>query len=40
MVSDKRWVGIIVAVLMVSLCFINACSEKKTEEKHNDTIRR
>jgi hypothetical protein len=33
MVSDKRWVGIIAAVLTVSLCFINACSEKKTEEK-------
>ncbi len=33
MVSEKRWIGIMVALLTLSLFLVNACSEKSSEEK-------
>ena len=33
MASEKRWVGIMVAFLMLSVFLLNACSEKSSEEK-------
>ena len=33
MVSEKRWIVTIVAVLMLSLFLTNGCGEKKSEEK-------
>jgi hypothetical protein len=33
MVSERRWIGIMVAMLTVSLFLMNACSQKSAEEK-------
>jgi hypothetical protein len=33
MVLEKRWSGIMVAFLALSLCLVNACSEKSSQEK-------
>jgi hypothetical protein len=33
MVSEKRWIGIMVALLTLSLFLVNACSEKSSQEK-------
>ena len=33
MLSEKRWIGIIVAILTLSLFLFNACSDKSTQEK-------
>ena len=33
MVSEKRWIGIMVAFLTLSLFLFNACSEKSSQEK-------
>jgi glutathione peroxidase-family protein len=33
MVSGKRWIGIMVAFLTLSLFLVNACSEKSSQEK-------
>jgi hypothetical protein len=33
MVSEKRWIGIMVAILTLCLFLMNACSQKSTEEK-------
>jgi hypothetical protein len=32
-VSEKRWIGIMVALLTLSLLLVNGCSEKKVQEK-------
>lgn len=33
MISEKRWIGIMVALLTLSLFLVNACSEKSSQEK-------
>jgi hypothetical protein len=33
MAPEKRWIGIVVAFLTLSLFLVNACSEKSTQEK-------
>ena len=33
MVSEKRWIGIMVAILALSLFLGSACSEKSSQEK-------
>jgi len=33
MVAEKRWIGIMVTILTLSLCLVYACSEKSTQEK-------
>ena len=33
MLSKKRWIGIMVALLTLSVFFVNGCSEKSTQEK-------
>ena len=33
MVSEKRWIGIMVSLLTLSLLLVNGCAEKKSEEK-------
>jgi hypothetical protein len=33
MVSEKRWIGIMVAIITLSLFLMNACSEKSSQEK-------
>jgi len=33
MISEKRWIGIIAAIVTMSLCLVNACSQKTSEEK-------
>ena len=38
MVSEKRWIGIMVAFLTLSLFLVNACSEKSSEEKMAENI--
>ena len=38
MVSEKRWIGIMVAFLTLSLLLVNACSEKSSQEKMAEKI--
>ena len=38
MVSEKRWIGIRVAFITLSLFLVNACSEKSTQEKMTEQI--
>lgn len=38
MVSEKRWIGIMVAFLTLSLFLVNACSEKSSQEKMAEGI--
>jgi hypothetical protein len=38
MVSEKRWIGIMVVVFILSLFLMNACSEKSSQEKMAETI--
>ncbi len=38
MVSEKRWIGIMVAFLTLSVFLVNACSEKSTQEKMTEQI--
>jgi hypothetical protein len=38
MVSDKRWVGIMMAMLALSALLINACSQKSTEERMAEKV--
>jgi hypothetical protein len=33
MISEKRWIGIMVTLLTLSLFLVNACSEKSSQEK-------
>jgi len=33
MISERRWIGIMVAILTVSLFLLNACSQENAEEK-------
>jgi hypothetical protein len=33
MVSDKRWMGFMMAILTVSPFLLNGCSEKSSQEK-------
>jgi len=38
MVSEQRWIGIMVAFLTLSLFLVNACSEKSSQEKMTERI--
>jgi hypothetical protein len=38
MLSEKRWIGIAVALLVLSLFFVNACSEKSSQEKMTERV--
>jgi hypothetical protein len=40
MVSEKRWIGIMAAILTLSLLLMNGCGEKKSDEKLAEDITR